>query len=119
MHFGTTSDRVGHMRTGHVIFLNGPPSVGKSSTARALQEALGTEHYYLGLDDYRRGYLDRVWLADDGTMFQRMVAPFQHNLATLARPGHDDRSLSRCRRAEPADATPRRKELSRVDSRPS
>lgn len=77
------------MRTGHVVFLNGPPSVGKSSTARALQHMLGTEHFYLGLDEYRRGYLDRVWIPDDGTLFQRMVAPFLHNLATLARAGHD------------------------------
>ena len=77
------------MSTGHVVFLNGPPSVGKSSTARALQEILIEPQYFLGLDEYRRGYADRVWLADDGALFRRIVAPFLRNLATLARAGHD------------------------------
>lgn len=63
--------------------------MGKSSTARALQELLTEPHYYLGLDEYRRGYLDRVWLADDGALFRRMIEPFLRNLATLARAGHD------------------------------
>lgn len=77
------------MSPGHVVLLNGAPSVGKSSTARALQGLLAEPHYYLGLDEYRRGYLDSVWLADDGAMFRRMVEPFLRNLATLARAGHD------------------------------
>lgn len=77
------------MSPGHVVLLNGGPSVGKSSTARALQEMLTDPHYYLGLDEYRRGYLDTVWLADDGALFRRMIEPFLRNLATLARAGHD------------------------------
>ncbi len=77
------------MSPGHVVFLNGAPSVGKSNTARALQEMLTEPHYYLGLDEYRRGYLDKVWLADDGALFRRMIEPFLHNLAMLARAGHD------------------------------
>jgi chloramphenicol 3-O phosphotransferase len=77
------------MSAGHVVFLNGAPSVGKSSTAHALQAMLTDPHYYLGLDEYRRGYLDRVWLADDGALFRRMIGPFIRNLATLARAGHD------------------------------
>jgi len=77
------------MSPGHVVFLNGAPSVGKSSTARVLQGMLAEPHYYLGLDEYRRGYLDTVWLADDGGLFRRMIEPFLHNLATLARAGHD------------------------------
>lgn len=77
------------MSNGHVVFLNGAPSVGKSSTARALQQMLPEPHYYLGLDEYRRGYPDAVWLADDGTVFRRIVEPFLLNLATLARAGHD------------------------------
>ncbi|GAB3769489.1 phosphotransferase-like protein [Microlunatus parietis] len=50
-----------------IVFLNGTPSVGKSSTARALQQRLAEPHFYLGLDEFRRGYLDRHWLADHGT----------------------------------------------------
>lgn len=73
---------------GQVVFLNGAPSVGKSSTARALQALLPEPHYYLGLDEYRRGYLDTVWLADDGALFRRMIGPFLLNLATLAHAGH-------------------------------
>jgi chloramphenicol 3-O phosphotransferase len=77
------------MPTGRVVFLDGAPSVGKSSTARALQQTLPEPQYYLGLDDYRKGYLDEVWLADDGTLFGRMIEPFLRNLATLALAGHD------------------------------
>jgi chloramphenicol 3-O phosphotransferase len=77
------------MSSGQVVFLNGAPSVGKSSTARALQEMLTGPYYYVGLDEYRGGYLDRVWLADDGALFRRMIEPFLRNLATLARTGHD------------------------------
>jgi chloramphenicol 3-O phosphotransferase len=77
------------MSHGHVVLLNGAPSVGKSTTARALQQMLPEPHYYLGLDEYRTGYPDTMWLADDGTLFGRIVEPFLHNLATLARAGHD------------------------------
>jgi chloramphenicol 3-O phosphotransferase len=76
------------MSGGQVVLLNGAPSVGKSSTARALQEMLPEPHFYLGFDEYRRAYLDRVWLADDGTMFRRMIESFLLNLATLAHAGH-------------------------------
>jgi chloramphenicol 3-O phosphotransferase len=77
------------MPDAHVIFLNGTPSAGKSSTARALHELLERPHYYLGLDEFRRGYLDRVWLADHGDLFQRMVEVYLQTLAVLVRGGHD------------------------------
>ncbi|MGI8869508.1 MAG: phosphotransferase-like protein [Mycobacteriales bacterium] len=78
----------GPLDAGHVVFLNGAPSVGKSSTAFALRDLLETPHFYLGLDDYRRGYLDRAWLADDGSLFQQIVEPYLRNVAGLARAGH-------------------------------
>ncbi|WP_152363684.1 phosphotransferase-like protein [Microlunatus speluncae] len=73
----------------HVIFLNGAPSAGKSSTARALHERLEQPHFYIGLDEFRCGYLDRVWLADHGNLFQRMVDVYLQTLAVLVRSGHD------------------------------
>ncbi len=72
-----------------VIFLNGAPSVGKSSTARALHELLQQPHFYLGLDEFRCGYLDRVWLGDHGDLFSRMVDVYLQALAVLVRSGHD------------------------------
>lgn len=75
--------------SGRVVFLNGPPSVGKSATAAALQELLPTPHYYFSLDDYLCGYRDSHWLADDGTLFARMVEPYLRNIVTLLSFGHD------------------------------
>lgn len=77
------------MSDAHVIFLNGAPSVGKSSTARALHDLLQRPHFYLGLDEFRRGYPDRVWLADHGNLFPRMVEVYLQTLAVLVRSGHD------------------------------
>ncbi|MFC7623902.1 chloramphenicol phosphotransferase CPT family protein [Microlunatus sp. GCM10028923] len=71
-----------------IIFLNGAPSAGKSSTARALQQRLDEPHFYLGLDEFRRGYLDRVWLADHGDLFQRTVRGYLPMLAAMVRAGH-------------------------------
>ena len=71
-----------------IIFLNGTPSAGKSTTARALQQRLAEPHFYLGLDEFRRGYLDRVWLADHGDLFQRTVRGYLPMLAGMVRAGH-------------------------------
>lgn len=86
---GRTAAVVEPPTSGRVVFLNGPPSVGKSATAAALQELLPTPHYYFSLDDYLCGYRDSHWLADDGTLFARMVEPYLRNIVTLLSFGHD------------------------------
>lgn len=77
------------MPDAHVIFLNGTPSAGKSSTARALHELVEPPHFYLGLDEFLTGYRDRVWSADHGDLFQRMVEAYLQTLVVLVRGGHD------------------------------
>ena len=86
-----STDSIGNsvaMSDARVIFLNGAPSVGKSSTARALHELLDQPHFYLGLDEFRRGYRDQVWLSDDGALFRRMVEVYLQTLAIMVRAGH-------------------------------
>lgn len=75
--------------TGRIIFLNGTPSSGKSTLARALRELLDEAYYYCSLDDFRQGYLDRYWLADDGTLFQRLLQGYLLSLRGLASLGHN------------------------------
>jgi chloramphenicol 3-O phosphotransferase len=74
---------------GRIVFLNGTPSSGKSTLARALQELLDEPFYHRSLDDFRKGYLDRYWLADDGTLFQRVLQGYLLSLRTLASLGHN------------------------------
>src|SRR5690606_28357737 len=76
------------MTDARAIFLNGAPSVGKSSTARALHELLDEPYFYLGLDEFRRGYRGGVWLSDDGTLFRRMVEVYLKTLALMVESGH-------------------------------
>lgn len=76
------------MTDARAIFLNGAPSVGKSSTARALHELLDEPYFYLGLDEFRRGYRGSVWLSDDGTLFRRMVEVYLKTLALMVESGH-------------------------------
>lgn len=71
-----------------LVFLNGPPSSGKSTIARALHDLLDEPYYYQSLDEYRRGYAERHWLADDGDLFRRTREAYLGNLRTLVSLGH-------------------------------
>lgn len=74
---------------GHVIFLNGTPSSGKSTLARALRELLSAPYFYLSLDDFRRqGYPERCWRGDDGTLFQHVLHGYLLSLRAMASIGH-------------------------------
>lgn len=53
-------------QVGRVILLNGAPSSGKTTIARALWEVLEPPHWYRSLDDFRKGYTDRHWDAARG-----------------------------------------------------
>lgn len=74
---------------GRIILLNGPPSSGKSTLAAALQGLLEEPYYHRSLDDFRRGYPDRYWLADDGTLFRRVLQGYLLSLHAMASVGHN------------------------------
>lgn len=85
------------MRTpGGVILLNGPPSSGKTTIARALWQTLEPPHWYHSLDDFRKGYTehhwDRTrgnWSAPDRELFIRLVDGFVHSLRAMSLAGHN------------------------------
>lgn len=83
-------------RTGQVILLNGAPSSGKTTIARALWEVLEPPHWYRSLDDFRHGYLDRQWDAARGPwsgpqgrpLFRLLVEGYLGALRAMAQAGH-------------------------------
>ena len=48
-----------------VLLLNGTPSSGKSTLARALHEAFPEPAFYMSLDTFRTGVQDRYWSTPD------------------------------------------------------
>lgn len=74
---------------GCIVFLNGPPSVGKSTVARAVQELLDKPFFHLSLDDFSQGYPERCWRADDGTLFRSMLRGYLLCLRALVSAGHN------------------------------
>jgi chloramphenicol 3-O phosphotransferase len=74
---------------GRVVLLNGPPSCGKTTLARALLPQLDDPWFHRSLDDFRAGYLDRYWLADDGTLFERVVHGYVGALRAMAVAGNN------------------------------
>src|SRR5260221_6448362 len=71
---------------GRVILLNGTPSAGKSTIARALWEELEPPHWYRSIDDFRLGY--RVRLHDPAPTWDQLVSGFVGSVAAMARSGH-------------------------------
>lgn len=74
---------------GRLVLLNGPPSCGKTSLARALQRALEGPWLHLSLDAFRAGYRDDRWISDDGTLFEQVLVGYLAALRQLAEAGMD------------------------------
>lgn len=80
---------------GRVLLLNGSPSAGKTTLARALWEILEPPHWYRSLDDFRKGYLDRHWDAargpwssTDRPLFRMLVEGYLRSLRAMTVAGH-------------------------------
>jgi chloramphenicol 3-O phosphotransferase len=77
-------------RPGRLMLLNGSPSSGKTTSARAVQAASEEPVYHRSLDDFRRGYLPRFWQQDrDGVLFRRTLDAYLMSLRNLVLLGHD------------------------------
>ena len=74
---------------GRVILLNGTPSSGKTTIARALWDVLEPAHWYRSLDDFRQGYQERHWRGDSRPLFQLVFRGFIRSVGEMARVGHD------------------------------
>lgn len=73
---------------GRVILLNGTPSSGKTTIARALWDRLDPPHWYRSLDDFRQGYQPRHWSEDPRRLFDRVFQGFVRSIAQMAWAGH-------------------------------
>ena len=74
--------------TGHVILLNGSPSAGKTTTARALWKELEPPHWYRSLDDFRQGYTDEQWASESRPPFEWLFLGFIRSVREMALAGH-------------------------------
>ncbi|MGZ4677627.1 MAG: phosphotransferase-like protein [Acidimicrobiia bacterium] len=74
---------------GRVILLNGPPSCGKTTLARALVKASSEPWFHRSLDDFRAGYLDRFWRSDNGVLFEQVMRGYLGALQAMALEGND------------------------------
>jgi chloramphenicol 3-O phosphotransferase len=74
---------------GRVILLNGPPSCGKTTLARAMLPLLGGPWFHRSLDDFRAGYLERYWREDDGSLFARVLVGYLGALRAMALAGNN------------------------------
>lgn len=76
--------------TARMVFLNGPPSVGKSTIARALQLSLDEPFFRLDLDEFLGGYIPRWWTTAPGQeLFPKVVDAWLLVLRDLGRTGND------------------------------
>jgi chloramphenicol 3-O phosphotransferase len=77
-------------RPGRLVFLNGSPSSGKTTSAQAVQEVSKEPLYHLSLDHFRRGYLPRFWQQDrGGVLFRRTLDAHLMSLRNLVLLGHN------------------------------
>src|SRR2546426_2030862 len=82
--------------SGRVILLNGAPSSGKTTIARALHEVLEPPHWHRSFDEFCRGYLPRHWDAWRGPWsspegrapFVRVLHGYLRSLRAMAQVGH-------------------------------
>jgi chloramphenicol 3-O phosphotransferase len=73
---------------GRVILLNGSPSAGKTTIARALWAELEPPHWYRSIDDFREGYLVRHWDEGPRPKWDDLVSGFVRSVAEMAWAGH-------------------------------
>jgi chloramphenicol 3-O phosphotransferase len=71
------------------MLLNGSPSAGKTTLAKAVQEAAPMPLFHRSLDDFLAGYPLRFREQDDGTLFNRVMNGYIGSLAQLASAGND------------------------------
>lgn len=77
-------------RAGRLVFLNGTPSAGKTTVAKALQEGLAEPFFHLSLDELRGGYPRRYWRQDHGgVLFRRVLDGYLRMLRDFTLLGHD------------------------------
>ncbi len=74
---------------GVVVLLNGSPSAGKTTLARAVQGASAKPLFHRSLDDFLAGYLGSFRERDRGTLFKQVLIGYVHSLAQLADAGND------------------------------
>jgi chloramphenicol 3-O phosphotransferase len=100
------------MKNGHVIFLNGTSSSGKTTIAKALQEKLTEPYMYVSIDNYFHMYPERFLRAtsqEEALILERLipavVSGLHRSVAALAQAGNnilvdhllqDDGSLEEC-----------------------
>ncbi|GAA3535788.1 hypothetical protein GCM10022419_014330 [Nonomuraea rosea] len=77
-------------RVGRLVFLNGTPSAGKTTVAKALQAELAEPFFHLSLDELRGGYPRRCWSQDHGgVLFRRVLDGYLYMLRDFLLLGHD------------------------------
>jgi chloramphenicol 3-O phosphotransferase len=100
------------MKNGHVIFLNGTSSSGKTTIAKALQEKLTEPYMYVSIDNYFHMYPERFLRPasqESAIVLERLipavVSGLHRSVAALAQAGNnvlvdhllqDDGSLEEC-----------------------
>lgn len=84
------------MKTGHIIFLNGTSSSGKTTLAKALQEKLSDPYMYISIDDFFHMYPDRFLSPTDrkGVQVLKKLVPavlsgLHRSVAALAQSGNN------------------------------
>lgn len=88
----------------HVIILNGVSSVGKSSTAKAVQELAGAPFLHVAMDDFLGMLPPRVLGDPNGMIFEQVVED-EHPCIAVRTGDVVERALSGMRRAVAAMAT--------------
>jgi len=80
---------------GRVVLVNGAPSSGKTTIARALWPVLEPPHWYRSLDEFRKGYTEEAWdrgrgpwSAQTRPMFLMLLAGYLGSLRAMALAGH-------------------------------
>ncbi len=100
------------MKHGHIIFLNGTSSSGKTTLAKALQENLSEPYMYVSIDNFFHMYSDRVLNPTNrkGVQVLEQLVPailsgLHRTVAALAQAGNnvlvdhllqEERSLQEC-----------------------
>ena len=84
------------MKHGHILFLNGTSSSGKTTLAKALQEKLSEPYMYVSIDNFFHMYPDRFLSPTNrkgAKVLKQLVPPvlsgFHRSVAALAQAGNN------------------------------